>query len=80
MDDIPEEDKLLKRQPVDLHKHEWVDMYNGGGFVKGHVERALMAFYCKWCLKIRVREFDQSHYNLNVDPENLNDPDDGVEI
>lgn len=78
-DDMPEEDRHLVRSERPLgHRHEWVDMYNGGGFVKGHVERALMAFYCKWCLRIQVRKFDQSRYNLRIDPEDLEEPEDGV--
>ena len=80
IDDTPEEDKALDRTLGSSlqHKHEWVDLYNGGGFVKGHPERALAAFFCKWCLSIRIREFDQSRYNLNIDEEQLNDPDDEV--
>ncbi len=86
VNDIPEEDKRLAESLVrevgakQGHRHEWVDMYNGGGFVKGRLERALMAFYCKWCLKIQIREFDQSRYNLNIDEDQLNEPDDGAGV
>lgn len=90
-DDIPEEDKRLADSLINevsakqgktsgMHRHEWVDMYNGGGFVKGHPERGLTAFFCKWCLQIRIKEFDQSRYNLNIDEDQLNDPDDGEPV
>lgn len=75
---MPDEDKWLPTQrDVSSHRHEFCDMYNGGGFVKGQVERGLMAFYCKWCLKIRIVEFNQSKYNLVPPPDDeLNDPED----
>lgn len=65
-DNKPEEDKLL-------HTHEWMDLYNGSGFRRGDVTKSLVAFFCKWCLQIRVRSFDQTQYNLNYDPETMTD-------
>lgn len=69
---IPEEDRLL-----DIHVHEWRDMYGGNGFVKGHPEIFLQSFFCKWCLKIRTKRFNGAQFNVNIPEEELNEPDDG---
>lgn len=69
-DDTPEEDKWLANNTKQTSgagrcKHEWVDLYNSGGFVRGHIERALSTFFCKWCLQIKTIEWNQSKYNLS---------------
>lgn len=82
-DDIPEEDKLLAGtfagKPVygQCAKHEWVDLYGGGGFKRGNPQIAIATFYCKWCLKTRLITYDQSMVNLEWNPEEHGDYRDG---
>jgi hypothetical protein len=69
MDGIPEEDKYLMREPTQpgICKHDWMDMYAGSGITKNDPTIALQAFFCKKCLVIRIKEWDQSRYKLRAD-------------
>lgn len=61
-DAIPEEDLMLC-------KHQWVDLYNGSGVTRHNPDIALQAFYCKFCLQIRVKSWNQARYRLSEDGE-----------
>lgn len=66
INDFPEEDKYLREaQKPSICKHEWVDMYYGAGFVRGDQTRGIQVFYCKFCLRTRTIEYDQSRFNLH---------------
>jgi hypothetical protein len=52
-----------------LCKHEWVDLYGGAGTDRYRVNTALAAFFCKWCLEIRVKAWSQVRYRLNQELE-----------
>lgn len=56
----PEEDKVIC-------KHEWYDFYGGMGTDKDDPTLALQAFYCKFCLEIRIKTYNQSRYKLNLE-------------
>lgn len=58
MSDTPEEDKYLC-------KHEWVDLYEGSGVSAKDPYVALNAFFCKWCLDIRVKSYSQHRYAIS---------------
>lgn len=57
---IPEEDRYLK-----TCIHEWMDLYGGQGTHRRNPDLALAAFFCKKCLLIRVKTWDQSQYRLS---------------
>lgn len=79
-DDIPEEDKFLKRErktpvgPLSIicvgspnKRHEFSDLYHGSGISKDNPMICLQAFFCKFCLQIRIKAWDQSGYKIDDD-------------
>jgi hypothetical protein len=62
---IPEEDKFLEKSKPCVH--DWVDLYGGSGVSKYDVELAVATFFCKKCLNIRTKTYDQSMYWLSAE-------------
>jgi hypothetical protein len=52
-----------------LCKHEWVDMYGAQGTHRYNPNVALVGFYCKHCLLIRIKTYNQSNFKLNPEAE-----------
>jgi hypothetical protein len=52
-----------------LCKHEWMDMYGAIGTHRDNPNVALVGFYCKHCLTIRIKTYNQSQFKLNPDAE-----------
>lgn len=49
--------------------HDWCDLYTGGGVDKHDPNIALVAFYCKKCLQITVKSYNQARYKMLVPEE-----------
>lgn len=64
LDDRPEEDKLLEqmRSSSQFCVHDWCDLYNGSGQDKHDRNIALATFFCKKCLDIRIKAYNQSRF------------------
>lgn len=68
---IPEEDRYIfhskEKTPIRVPacKHEWVDMYWGGGVARNNVNTWCQYFFCKFCLRTQLVKIDQSMMRLN---------------
>jgi hypothetical protein len=70
VDDRPDEDRALERfGAVSRCVHEWTDMYGGFGQDKDNADLALVSFFCKRCLAITVRSYNQSRYKRYSETE-----------
>jgi len=56
---IPEDEKLCK--------HEYTDLYAGAGTHKNDPHIAIQAFYCTYCLDIRIKTYKTHNYAINRD-------------
>lgn len=55
---IPEEDKYLCR-------HDYKDLYGGDGVLSTDPYVAIVAFYCRWCLDIRLKTYSRKKYAIS---------------
>lgn len=68
--EMPEEDKWLRpASRPGFCIHDWVDLYGGQGTNRHNRDIALATFFCKKCLKIVTKSYDQSMFKMNPEFE-----------
>lgn len=60
VDDIPEEDKLLRKDSSKPHEHDFIDFYHGWGISKSNDKLMNVHLFCKKCLQQRILKIDIS--------------------